>query len=48
MACVVVVDRYPVNRAAWLSNLPHLAAIGILLLAGQAAESPDQASLHAF
>lgn len=31
---VAVVYRYPVDRAAWLSNLPHLAAMGILLIAG--------------
>jgi hypothetical protein len=31
---VLVVYRYPINRAAWLSNLPHLAATAILLIAG--------------
>jgi hypothetical protein len=31
---VVVIYRYPIDRAAWLSNLPHLAAIGILIVCG--------------
>lgn len=31
---VVVVYRYPLARAAWLSNLPHMAAIAILVLSG--------------
>jgi hypothetical protein len=31
---VIVVYRFPVDRAAWLSNLPHVAAIAILLLSG--------------
>jgi hypothetical protein len=30
----VVIYRYPIDRAAWLSNLPHLAAIGILIVCG--------------
>jgi len=29
---VMVVYRYPVDRAAWLSNLPHMAAIGIIVI----------------
>ncbi|MGC2162124.1 MAG: VC0807 family protein [Silvibacterium sp.] len=33
---VVVVYRYPVDRAAWLSNLPHIGAMVILLIAGAA------------
>jgi len=28
---VVVIYRFPLDRAAWLSNLPHLAAIAILM-----------------
>jgi hypothetical protein len=28
---VVVVYRFPLERAAWLSNLPHLAAIALLM-----------------
>lgn len=31
---VVVVYRFPIDRAAWLSNLPHIAAIAILLICG--------------
>jgi hypothetical protein len=31
---VVVVYRFPLGRAAWLSNLPHLAATAILLICG--------------
>jgi hypothetical protein len=31
---VVVVYRYPLGRAVWLSNLPHMAAVGILLVCG--------------
>jgi hypothetical protein len=31
---VIVVEKYPIDRAAWLSNLPHIAAIAILLLCG--------------
>jgi hypothetical protein len=29
---VVVVYRFPVDRAAWLSHLPHIAAVAILLV----------------
>lgn len=28
---VVVVYRFPLDRAAWLSNLPHLTAIALLM-----------------
>jgi hypothetical protein len=29
---VVVVFRFPIDRAAWLSNLPHIAAGAILIV----------------
>jgi hypothetical protein len=31
---VAVVYRYPIDRAAWLSNLPHLGATAVLLICG--------------
>jgi hypothetical protein len=30
---VIVVYRFPIDRAAWISNLPHLAAVALLIAA---------------